>query len=145
MYYICACIIVIYKIIRTSPYRVICGQILATTTLPGTDWRLNYYLVNERMNKYRLPNKKTLVRKSCVAPKENSPSLFKQEKGSCLYSVISGTEGGAASAMRLLSVGSCFVVDRDVHTFSTFSLSQNHWQSLQLDLLGKWQLLGIQV
>ena len=51
------------------------------------------------MNKYRLPNKKTLVRKSCVAPKENSPSLFKQEKGSCLYSVISGTEGGAASAM----------------------------------------------
>lgn len=33
------------------------------------------------MNKYRLPDKKTLVRKSCVAPKENSPATFQTRKG----------------------------------------------------------------
>lgn len=33
------------------------------------------------MNKYRLPNKKTLVRKSCVAPEENSPVTFQTRKG----------------------------------------------------------------
>ena len=91
------------------------------------------------------PTRKHWLERAVLLQRKNSPSLFKQEKGSCLYSVISDTEGGATSAMRLLSVGSCFIADRDVHTFSTFSLSQNHWWSLQLDLLGKWQLLGIQV